>query len=308
MADSLLNEFVGRGTTTQRLAFTPTPPTPASGPSPGYLWWDVTLQAEYAYDFASSSWVVTGGGTGTVTHTGSLTANRIIKGNGTADITVGDLTGDVTTSGAMATTIANSAVTLAKIANAAASSKLVGSGASGSGAAYAELTLGTNLSMSGTTLNATGGGSGAVVQVVNAQTGAVATGATVIPLDDTIPQNTEGDQYMSLAITPTSASNKLRIDVVVFGSVATAAEIAVALFQDSTANALAVTSMTDGINTARLTIPLTHYMTSGTTSATTFKVRVGPSSVVGFTFNGTSGGRLYGGVAASSITITEIVP
>lgn len=41
---------------------------------------------------------------GTVTHTGTLTANRIIKGNGTADITVGDLTGDVTTSGTMATT------------------------------------------------------------------------------------------------------------------------------------------------------------------------------------------------------------
>lgn len=77
-----------------------------------------------------------------------------------------DLSGDVTTSGSLATAIAanavtttkinNAAVTLAKIANAAASSKLLGSGASGSGSAYAELTLGTNLSMSGTTLNAAG--------------------------------------------------------------------------------------------------------------------------------------------------------
>lgn len=47
-------------------------------------------------------------------------------------------------------------VTLAKIANASANSKLLGSGASGSGSAYVELTLGTGLSMSGTTLNSTG--------------------------------------------------------------------------------------------------------------------------------------------------------
>ena len=54
--------------------------------------------------------------------------------------------------------ITNSAVTLAKIQNAAASSKLLGSGATGSGTAYSEITLGTGLSMSGTTLNSTGGG------------------------------------------------------------------------------------------------------------------------------------------------------
>jgi hypothetical protein len=44
------------------------------------------------------------------------------------------------------------------VKNAGANSVLLGAGASGSGAPYAELTLGTNLSMSGTTLNAAGGG------------------------------------------------------------------------------------------------------------------------------------------------------
>lgn len=33
---------------------------------------------------------------------------------------------------------------------------------------------------------------GAVLQVVNTHSGAVATGTTVIPNDDTLPQNTEG--------------------------------------------------------------------------------------------------------------------
>lgn len=106
------------------------------------------------------------GGSGTVTTTGSPANGNLTKFSGATSITNGDLTGDVTTSGGLATTIANDAVTtakilnanvtLAKIANAAANSKLLGSGAAGSGSAYAELTLGTNLAMSGTTLNATG--------------------------------------------------------------------------------------------------------------------------------------------------------
>ena len=88
-------------------------------------------------------------------------AGQLLAGNagGTAYAPV-SMSGDATLASTGALTIANSSVTLAKIANASTSSKLLGSGASGSGAAYAELTLGTNLSMSGNTLNATGGGGG----------------------------------------------------------------------------------------------------------------------------------------------------
>ncbi len=48
---------------------------------------------------------------GTVTHTGALTLGHLIVGNGGGDIKVGDLSGDVTTSGGTATTLANTAVT-----------------------------------------------------------------------------------------------------------------------------------------------------------------------------------------------------
>lgn len=80
------------------------------------------------------------------------------------------LTGDVTASGpgSVAATIANDAVTTSKILNnnvtygkiqnASGSSLLLGSNASGTG--ITEITLGSNLTMSGNTLNATGGGGG----------------------------------------------------------------------------------------------------------------------------------------------------
>lgn len=97
-------------------------------------------------------------GSGTVTTTGSPASGNLAKFSGTTSVTNGDLSGDVTTSGTLATTIANSAVTLAKIANASASSKLLGSGASGSGSPYAEITLGTGLTMTGTTLSSSGSG------------------------------------------------------------------------------------------------------------------------------------------------------
>lgn len=151
---------------------------------------------------------------------------------------------------------------------------------------------------------------GSVVQVVNVQDGALATGTTIIPYDDTIPQNTEGDQYMSLAITPTSATNKLKITVVFnwceVSNLFNATTIA--LFQDSTANALAaIAEETSGANLKAHCDTFVHYMTAGTTSATTFKVRAGPDQAGTLGFNSdTAGARLFGGVCASSITIEEI--
>jgi hypothetical protein len=147
---------------------------------------------------------------------------------------------------------------------------------------------------------------GSVLKVVNLMSSAVATGTTTIPQDDTIPQNTEGTEFMTLAITPTSASNKLRIDVVVNGAGSATNSWIVALFQDSTANAIAAISYNIAANNVAETAAFTYFMTAGTTSSTTFKVRAGLISAGTYTFNGQSGGRLFGGVMASSITITEI--
>jgi len=145
-----------------------------------------------------------------------------------------------------------------------------------------------------------------VIQRVSTQTGAVATGTTAIPKDDTIPQNTEGDQYMSLAITPKNSANILKIEIVANVSASGAGEVITgALFQDSTANALAAQGIQAATATGIYPIVFTHTMTAGTTSSTTFNFRAGNTTGATTTFNGASGGRFYGGVNASSITITE---
>ncbi len=149
--------------------------------------------------------------------------------------------------------------------------------------------------------------SGAVVQVVDALFTEVATGSTQIPADDTIPQITEGDQYMTLAITPKSATNKLIIEgSAMVSSTGATQNLTTALFQDATANALAANRTFQNTGTAVNINPIYHSMIAGTTSSTTFRVRIGAGAAGTTTFNGTSGGRNYGAIPHSFIKITEI--
>lgn len=99
MSDQILNAFVARGTSAERMAFTPSAPTPASGPDHGYLWWDTDTQTEWAYDFGLADWVelAGGGGSGTVTNTGALTDHALIVGNGGVDVSALGSLGTTTT-------------------------------------------------------------------------------------------------------------------------------------------------------------------------------------------------------------------
>lgn len=148
---------------------------------------------------------------------------------------------------------------------------------------------------------------GATVNTVTYQRGDLVTGATTVPNDDTIPQNTEGNEYLTLAITPKSATSKLVIEVLCPMSISAGTLHAIgSIFQDTTAGALA--SVMHFIGSANTIEPfvLRHTMIAGTTSATTFKFRVGPESAATITVNGLSGARKLGGVSAATITITEV--
>jgi hypothetical protein len=153
------------------------------------------------------------------------------------------------------------------------------------------------------------GATAGVLSMSSAITGELVTGTTLMPSDDTIPQITEGHQMLSLAVTPSDVLNLLKIDVTLFFSgSANARTVTAALFQDAGVNAIAVGAVKPYYITPYINqITFSHVMAAGTTSETTFTVRMGGDAAGAFTvyLNGNPG-RFYGGKLASSIIITEM--
>ena len=149
-------------------------------------------------------------------------------------------------------------------------------------------------------------GAGSIVQVVNMKDTSRVAGSTAMVYDDTVPQNTEGNEFLTLSITPTSSSNKLYIHVYALLNPNGANTVVGALFQDSTANALATSMEFQSNAEGGINFTLDHFMTAGTTSSTTFKFRAGRVSANTLVMNGADTARLFGGVASSGITIMEI--
>lgn len=148
---------------------------------------------------------------------------------------------------------------------------------------------------------------GQEIQRVRFTSGAVSgVGATVTPVDDTIPQITEGDQYMaSPSLTPISSANV--VDVVcqaIVSNAGTGRQVG-ALFQDATANAIAVDD-TIGSAGQNCIHHLEYEAQLQILTATVFKFRSGNSAGNGATFNGTGGARLFGGAYNSFIRVREI--
>lgn len=152
-------------------------------------------------------------------------------------------------------------------------------------------------------------GIGGVIQVQDNNYTEVGVGSTTIPADDTIPQNTEGTEFMSVTIKPTKSTNKLIIEGVVFCNTQSTTNAIIALFQDSTANALGAWEKYNTAATAILVIPFSLSITANTTSSTTFKIRGGAASG-NFGFNGIntggSGTRRFGAITKSYIRVTEV--
>lgn len=135
----------------------------------------------------------------------------------------------------------------------------------------------------------------------------VATGTTTIPADDTIPQNTEGNQILSLPIEPIKSGSNIEIDcyVALVGHSSGNTQMTIALFQDSTANALASSMNSVSVSTRSFPLNLKHMLKSTLTSTTTFNIRIGGNDAGTTTINGTGGSRLLGGSGTTILTIKE---
>lgn len=146
---------------------------------------------------------------------------------------------------------------------------------------------------------------GRIIQVAHTVDTAVATGSTAIPADDTVPASTEGDEYITLSITPQSADSDLIIHANVVLDSDGANIMTVALFKDSGTSAIAAVATEVEAGDPE-TFGLVHEIAAGAASSQTFKIRAGTSGGDTVTFNGTGGSRLYGGVSSSTITIYEV--
>lgn len=146
---------------------------------------------------------------------------------------------------------------------------------------------------------------GVLIQQIRTSTNTFQRLSSLIPQDDTIPQNTEGTQIMSVSITPTNAANILVIQANVWGGGTQGQTICCALFQDSNPNALACMATSPGSQFLKVVTPLTYYMAAGTTSPTTFKIRVGPDANAFDLMGGGSNTRIYGGAGICTLTVAE---
>ncbi len=207
--------------------------------------------------------------TGTVTGTNlSGTHTGTSSGTNTGDQNIA-LTGDVTGAGttSFTATIANSAVTLSKLATLSANSRLLGS--TPSGTSVSELILGTNLSITGNTINATGTGGGTVtstsVTTANGVSGTVATATTTPAITLTLG-----------AITPSSVA----------------------------ATGTVTGSNLSGTNTGNQTITLTGDVTGSGTGS--FTATIGNNTVTYAKMQSASGIKKIVGSNASSSALTEL--
>ena len=130
----------------------------------------------------------------------------------------------------------------------------------------------TVLTQSGTANPTFGSGAptGALITYAFNQTGAVATGTTIFPEDDTIPQITEGHEFLTQAITPKQSTSTISIEVHIFYSQSTGTRSGCGLFKDSNADALAFTSNYIGGATSMGNMQVFYAETSGNTTARTY--------------------------------------
>lgn len=147
---------------------------------------------------------------------------------------------------------------------------------------------------------------GAVLQTVIAEVRTNATLSPGIPMDDTIPQSTEGTQVVTASITPSNAANKILVKSHFMGSGNQAGYTAImAMFRDSASDAFAVSSTITGANGYMFSCDSVFLDAPNTTSAVTYKMRAGNNSTT-LAMNGSTGGRIFGGASSCHIVLQEI--
>lgn len=147
-----------------------------------------------------------------------------------------------------------------------------------------------------------------IIQVVHTNVTAASSQTTVIPFDNTVPTSAEGDAVAAFdtAITPIRSDSFLLIELLLQVGASGAFDATVALFKDADAAAIAAASVTCGGADTVATLMLRFRVASASTTARTYKIRVGPNTAGTIYINRVSATPLFGGICQSSMRITEV--
>jgi hypothetical protein len=151
---------------------------------------------------------------------------------------------------------------------------------------------------------------GDTVQTKRTTSGALATGTTVLPFDDTIPQITEGDEYLSRTFTALSAANVLSIHSVtgsISSSLASGNILGWAIFRGGVSNALAAVGQITSSTGGPVQLIVGARELAATTSSITYSARGGAGAAGTTTLNGSGGARRLGGVSTSFLQVDELM-
>jgi hypothetical protein len=156
----------------------------------------------------------------------------------------------------------------------------------------------------------TGGGRPAIVFLGRTTSVTYETCGTDLPVDDTIPAITEGDGVMSLTVTPTNAASLLHIHACLAVGSSAAGVVGAGLWIDATSPALIAdgTRVEGSTDVQRMIID--HYVSASNTTQRVYQIRIGPDAggPANAFLNGSGGGRYFGGVMRSTLSVEEILP
>ncbi len=127
-----------------------------------------------------------------------------------------------------------------------------------------------------------------------------------IPSDDTTPLIGEGTEILSQAITPADATNKVLVEVAIWGSTSTSSgDVIVSVFRGSTCIQAVQSRCTTADFPMSIAVPAV-LDSPASASAQTYSVRVGPVGAITVRLNGNTATRIFGGAAKCTLTLTEI--
>ncbi len=150
---------------------------------------------------------------------------------------------------------------------------------------------------------------GSVVQDYSETTFSIATTTALIPLDNTIPQSSEGlgtGMFSTALIKPDSPCNFIEFDLLINVSHSVAGAVIAAIFRDTDTNATVAGWAYVPAAGAVAQLRIKHRVIAGDAASRGYAVRLGPVVAGTLTFNGIAAAAILGNRLISSLRVTEI--